>query len=252
LVSEPRTCSSIPDYPSCADLIRQLSFLPESDFANGAACGALIKIGTPEHEQLAVVGGTCVDCKTGSLVVSKALFKTFADLASGQFTAAWAFIGDAPEPLEASTGIVAQEQVITKNINLQGRAAIDVEQALPVSDNAAATSAATIFKRFDNAQMTYYDVGLGACGWTNQPSDFVVAVNTAQYSSGRHCGQRVQIRANGKTAIAEVVDECPGCEGHGLDLSEALFAHFAPKDKGVFLASWDFATAHPVRRLHPV
>jgi hypothetical protein len=142
--------------------------------------------------------------------------------------------------------------VITKHIKLQGRATTDVEQALPVSDNAAANSVAGLFKRFENAQMTYYDVGLGACGWTNQPSDFVVAVNTAQYSSGRHCGQRVQIRAYGKTAIAEVVDECPGCEGHGLDLSEALFTHFAPKDKGVFLASWDFVTAHPVRRLHPV
>jgi hypothetical protein len=117
--------------------------------------------------------------------VSKPLFKTFADLASGQFTAAWAFVGDAPEPLEASTGIVAQAQVITKNINLEGHAAIDVEQALPVSDNAAATSVAGLFKRFDNAQMTYYDVGLGACGWSNQPSDFVVAVNTAQYRSAR-------------------------------------------------------------------
>jgi hypothetical protein len=142
--------------------------------------------------------------------------------------------------------------VITKNVNLEGRAATDVEQALPISDNAAATSVATLFKRFDNAQMTYYDVGLGACGWSNQPSDFVVAVNTAQYSSGRHCGQRVQIRAYGKTAIAEVVDRCTGCEDHGLDLSEALFAHFAPKDKGVFLTSWDFVTAHPVRRLRLV
>ena len=28
-------------------------------------------------------------------------------------------------------------------------------------------------KRFSNARLTYYIVGLGACGHTNQPSDFV-------------------------------------------------------------------------------
>jgi expansin (peptidoglycan-binding protein) len=235
-----------------ADLIQQIAFLSQSDFSNGAACGALIKIGTPGHEQLAIVGGTCIDCKTGSLAVSEALFKTFADLASGQFTAAWAFVGDAPESFEASTDILAQEQASVKTIKLQARAATNVEQALPVFKSAAATSVATLFKRFDNARMTYYDVGLGACGWSNQPSDFVVAINAAQYNSGRYCGQRVQIRANGKTAIAEVVDECPGCEGHGLDLSEALFSHFAPTGKGVFLASWDFVAAHPVRRLRVV
>jgi hypothetical protein len=88
--------------------------------------------------------------------------------------------------------------------------------------------------------MTWYDVGMGACGWTNKPSDFVVAVNKAQYDAGGHCGQRIEIRANGKTAIAQVVDECMGCTHNGLDLSKGLFAHFAPTDDGVFDASWTF------------
>jgi hypothetical protein len=52
---------------------------------------------------------------------------------------------------DALTGIVAQAQAITKNINPQGRATTDVEQALPVSKYAAAPSVATLFKRFDNA-----------------------------------------------------------------------------------------------------
>jgi hypothetical protein len=88
--------------------------------------------------------------------------------------------------------------------------------------------------------MTWYDVGLGACGWTNKPSDFVVAINSAQYGSGQHCGRRIEIRAYGKSAIAQVVDECPSCSPNGLDLSKSLFAHFAPTDKGVFDASWSF------------
>jgi hypothetical protein len=92
--------------------------------------------------------------------------------------------------------------------------------------------------------MTWYNVGVGACGWKNKASDFVVAVNTAQFDSGAHCGQRIEIRANGKTAIAEVVDECPGCSHNGLDLSKSLFAHFESTDDGVFDASWNFLDHH--------
>lgn len=32
-----------------------------------------------------------------------------------------------------------------------------------------------LYKRFDNCRFTYYAVGLGACGGTNQQSDFVCA-----------------------------------------------------------------------------
>lgn len=35
-----------------------------------------------------------------------------------------------------------------------------------------------LYKRFDNARFTYYAVGLGACGSTNQPSDFVCALHS--------------------------------------------------------------------------
>jgi hypothetical protein len=124
--------------------------------------------------------------------------------------------------------------------------------AQPTPSYAVTTStfpAVGLSKRFDHAQMTYYDVGLGSCGHNNQPSDYVVALNAAQYDSGHHCGQRVQIRANGKTAVAQVVDRCTGCEGHGLDLSEGLFSYFADTKDGVFVASWDFISDHHVRLL---
>jgi hypothetical protein len=187
------------------------------------------------------------------------------------------------------------------NINPEGRATIDVEQALPVFKSAAATSVVTLLKRFDNAvflaswgfvaahpvrglrlsddmcaerleqskcepalptrsdaaasstapvgqlskrfdyaKMTFHDDKLGACGHINQPAGLVVALNAAQYDSGHHCGQCIRIRANGKTTIAQVVDECPSYEGEGLDLSNGLFEHFAPDAQGDLVGSWDF------------
>lgn len=100
-----------------------------------------------------------------------------------------------------------------------------------------------LYKRFDNAKFTFYDVGKGACGHTNQGSEFVVAVNSAQYGKdypGPHCFKEITITYNGKSAQASVVDECPGCPCGGLDLSRGLFDYLADENQGVIYGSWWF------------
>ncbi|KAG8902945.1 hypothetical protein FRB99_003913, partial [Tulasnella sp. 403] len=84
-------------------------------------------------------------------------------------------------------------------------------------------------KRSEEGHATWYDVGLGACGGHNSPGDYVVALNHAQYGSGYpgpQCGRQMEIRANGKSAVATVVDECPGCPYGCVDMSKGLFQHF--------------------------
>ncbi|KAI8998806.1 RlpA-like double-psi beta-barrel-protein domain-containing protein-containing protein [Trametes punicea] len=97
---------------------------------------------------------------------------------------------------------------------------------------------------FTNARLTYYEVGMGACGQKNVPSDFIVALNSASYGQGYpgpNCFRPIEITYNGKTAQAIVMDECPGCPGPGgLDLSEGLFQYFAPLSEGVLYASWRY------------
>lgn len=39
------------------------------------------------------------------------------------------------------------------------------------------------------SQGTWYDTGLGACGWNNVNSDAVIALSPSVYSGGSHCGQ---------------------------------------------------------------
>ncbi|KAJ3937025.1 MAG: RlpA-like double-psi beta-barrel-protein domain-containing protein-containing protein, partial [Lentinula lateritia] len=95
-------------------------------------------------------------------------------------------------------------------------------------------------KRFDDARFTYYVDGLGACGQTNQPGDFIVALNSAQYNGGQYCFQMITITVGGKTTQAQIMDECPGCPYGGLDFSEGLFQFFASLDEGVLTGSWNF------------
>ncbi|KAH9038556.1 RlpA-like double-psi beta-barrel-protein domain-containing protein-containing protein [Lactarius pseudohatsudake] len=106
-------------------------------------------------------------------------------------------------------------------------------------------------KRFDNARFTYYDVGLGTCGHYNKPSDFVVAINSAQYGNGDYCGATITITYGGKSTQAVIVDEatipssalgCSGCPYAGLALSEGLFSFFASTDVGAIYGEWVFAS----------
>ncbi|KAG2020848.1 hypothetical protein CC2G_006146 [Coprinopsis cinerea AmutBmut pab1-1] len=98
-------------------------------------------------------------------------------------------------------------------------------------------------KRFSNARFTFYDAGLGACGRVNTNSDFIVALNAAQWNGGAHCFETVTISYRGRTARATVMDLCPGCPYGGLDLTRGLFGYFANHDLGVIHGDWDFGGA---------
>ncbi|KAG6821179.1 hypothetical protein H0H93_005399 [Arthromyces matolae] len=98
-----------------------------------------------------------------------------------------------------------------------------------------------LFKRYSNARWTFYDVGLGACGKNNVASDFIVALNSAQFGSGYpgpYCFKTITMSYNGKSTQATIMDECPGCPEGGLDLSRGLFTFFAPESVGVLYGTW--------------
>lgn len=107
---------------------------------------------------------------------------------------------------------------------------------------------ASVQKRSTSGRGTFYDVGMGNCGWQNSASEFVVALNTAQYGSTSQvsgaCGQTITVNYNGKSAQARVVDSCPTCPYGGLDLSTGLFSHLTNGNMGlgVIQLSWDWGS----------
>jgi len=92
-------------------------------------------------------------------------------------------------------------------------------------------------------QATWFEVGVGACGGTNTDSEWVVALNQDQYTSGSWCWYTIVIENTntGKTATAAIVDECPGCGYGSLDMSPSLFTYLSDDgstDEGVFPIAW--------------
>ena len=93
--------------------------------------------------------------------------------------------------------------------------------------------------------ITYYDTGMGACGWTNDGnSENVVALShllMGEKSNGNpYCGKSITVKYKGKTVIAKVVDKCMGCEIHAIDLSNIAFESLADKGVGRTQAEWYF------------
>jgi len=93
--------------------------------------------------------------------------------------------------------------------------------------------------------ITYYDVGLGSCGWISTPDQTVVAIPHGMMNNGINsnnnplCGTTITISYNGRTHHAKIVDTCGGCEGASIDLSNSLFAAVAPEGDGrVHGVSW--------------
>jgi len=87
--------------------------------------------------------------------------------------------------------------------------------------------------------VTHWDGGLGACGWTvDSNSELQIALPVGLMGSlsntNPYCGMSVTIYnpIDDKTQVATVGDKCMGCLGNSIDLTNALFAAVAPSGDG--------------------
>ncbi|KAM0755653.1 barwin-like endoglucanase [Meredithblackwellia eburnea MCA 4105] len=82
----------------------------------------------------------------------------------------------------------------------------------------------------------------GACGSVNSDSSYIVALDSAIYSGGSHCGQSVYICSGGNCITAKVADECPTCaSAYSLDLSTGAFQALGSLGAGVLSITWSWA-----------
>lgn len=97
-------------------------------------------------------------------------------------------------------------------------------------------------------ELTYYDVGMGACGFDDSgkdESENIVAISHVvmgtQSNGNPMCDQTISISANGKTIKATVRDKCMGCEPNDVDVSKAAFKElFGSLDLGRTEVKWWF------------
>jgi len=149
----------------------------------------------------------------------------------------------APAPTPDQTTTSSSEQQV------QPTTTSDVAQ--PTPDATPVTSDGSGGDTF-SGQLTFYGVGLGACGYTNTDDDMIAAASMLLYdgfdgytgadpNGNPICGKQVQITYNSNTIVVTIVDRCVGCAKYDLDLSPKAFSLLASQDLGRLSgATWHF------------
>lgn len=81
-----------------------------------------------------------------------------------------------------------------------------------------------------NGDLTWYTIGLGACGEDDTGKDMTDPIVALSYllmgtesNDNPYCGKTITISYGGKTATATVKDKCMGCAIHAIDVSQLVF-----------------------------
>jgi hypothetical protein len=152
---------------------------------------------------------------TGSRAVNAGSFKgviAVSNLAARSFSSPASFSG--PPSLLCTLPLPSPKQVRPMRVSTSAlllaalaapALAHDGHHTKRAAHHDAAKRAAAA-KRGD-VPFTWFVDGLGACGWVNQPGDFIVALNSPQFAGGSNCGKKIVVTVNGKSAEATVADE---------------------------------------------
>jgi outer membrane biosynthesis protein TonB len=126
--------------------------------------------------------------------------------------------------------------------------------AAPVAPapSAPASGSPSSGETFSNVDMTIYDNngGFGACGTALHDTDMIVALAAPAWGASTYdvmtgaatnpwCGQKIKVEYNGNSIEATIMDLCPGCSGHDIDLSLSAWKKLTGLDEKTRLkASW--------------
>lgn len=95
--------------------------------------------------------------------------------------------------------------------------------------------------------LTYYDLGLTACGQVYTNKDMVAAIAFKYFTTSNPnvdpiCGKRVKVvdPATLKSIVVMVRDICETCKANDIDVSPTAFEKLKSKSVGRFKVMWDF------------
>ncbi|KAJ5951919.1 Barwin-related endoglucanase [Penicillium vulpinum] len=95
--------------------------------------------------------------------------------------------------------------------------------------------------------LTWYETGLGACGWYNNGGDYVCAVSRIVFDHANvdgnpnHnplCGRRIHIQRGGNGIDVTLVDRCEGCAEFDIDVTRSVFQQLGNLDEGRVHTEW--------------
>lgn len=95
--------------------------------------------------------------------------------------------------------------------------------------------------------LTYYKLGLTACGQVYTDEDMVAAIAFSYFTTPNPnvdpmCGKQAKIvdPVTSKSIIVTIRDKCEYCKTNDIDVSPSAFEKLNSKSVGRFIVTWDF------------
>jgi hypothetical protein len=163
----------------------------------------------------------------------------------------------APKPVETSSAAPAPAAPTTTEaaytpapVTSSAPATTTTAAAAPATQEASSSSEST-GESFTGVDLTINPLNgaLGACGEPMQATDLYVALAAPAWGASTYdtmtgkatnkwCGQKIRIEYGGKSVDAKIMDMCPGCAGHDIDLSDAAWAAIGMTEWTRVQGSW--------------
>lgn len=163
----------------------------------------------------------------------------------------------APKPVETSSAAPAPAAPTTTEaaytpapVTSAAPATTTTAAAAPATQEASSSSEST-GESFTGVDLTINPLNgaLGACGEPMQATDLYVALAAPAWGASTYdtmtgkatnkwCGQKIRIEYGGKSVDAKIMDMCPGCAGHDIDLSDAAWAAIGMTEWTRVQGSW--------------
>ncbi|KAJ5177620.1 Barwin-related endoglucanase [Penicillium coprophilum] len=95
--------------------------------------------------------------------------------------------------------------------------------------------------------LTWYNTGMGACGWFNNGGDHICAVSHIVFDRANvdgnpnHnplCGRLIHIQRGDRGIDVTLVDRCEGCGEFDMDVSRGVFEQLGNLDEGRVHTDW--------------
>ncbi|KAK7514147.1 RlpA-like double-psi beta-barrel-protein domain-containing protein-containing protein [Phyllosticta citriasiana] len=163
-----------------------------------------------------------------------------------------AAVGGAPTPVASSPAAVSTAAAVSTPAAAASSPAASSAAGLVggLTDTAgsAASDAVEAIGEAVSGTATYYtygtDLSQGTCsfsGYTLPSSIFGTALSDSDWASAGNCGACIKVTGPQQNSIvAMIVDQCPGCGDHHLDLFQDAFTELDSLSTGRINVDWEF------------
>jgi expansin (peptidoglycan-binding protein) len=222
--------------------VYMVSAAPIAIVNNGLQLGANIDSSSTRINMFKKVDDNAVEYTTTTSTATSTSISTSTKTSSTEEPTTTTTVDESTTTTKKPTTTTTVDESTTTTTNKASKTTTTTDSQEPTEAPVSKSSSSGSY----TGDATWYNTGLGSCGWDNKESELIVAVNHEQMgqvpnpNKNSNCGRFISVKGPKGSVNVKVVDTCPGCAHGALDLSPAAFAQIADLSQGRVTINWSW------------